>query len=108
MPEETRPGPLIWITLFMIFISGCWTLATIVPFPLAWPTRAVQLAVVTVSNISFLVSLLASMLYQGEMIERETARRWSIIFFAVGITALIVSILLFSASYLVKPPYYID
>lgn len=108
MTEEKGLTRIIPITLFMIFISGCWTLATIIPFPMHWPTRSIQLTVVTVADVTFLLSLLTSILSYSGMADREAMRKWSIIMFCTGITALIASIILFSASYLVKPPQFID
>lgn len=108
MTEEKDLTRMIQITLFMIFISGCWTLASIIPFSMRWPVRSAQLAVVTVADVAFLIALLALMLSYGGMAEKEAVRRWAVLMFCVGMVALIASIILFSSFYLVMPPYSAD
>jgi len=60
---------------------------------------------VTIANISFLISLLASMfLHSG--IRSEEMRRNMLLAFSIGVFALIISIVLFSATHIVNPlPY---
>ena len=108
MAEEKGPTWMIWVTLFMIFISGCWTFATIIPFPHTLASRTALMIGVTVADVTFLISLLASMLSYSGMADREQMRRWAVIMFCLGITALVASIILFSASSITKPPIYID
>jgi len=104
MVEEKDQVRMILVTLFMIFISGCWTLATIIPLSVHWTFRSMQLVTVTVANISFLLSLLALMLIYSNMMKAEAVRKWFTIMFSIGIAALIISIIIFSASYLLKYP----
>ena len=109
MAEEKAPTWIIVTTLVMLFISGCWTLATIIPFRIDQPIRSAMVITVTIADIAFLLSLLASMLSYSGMSRKEAMKRISILMFCLGITALIVSIILFSTSYLTKtPPYYPD
>jgi len=108
MTEEKDLTRMIPITLFMIFVSGCWTLASIIPFSIRWPAHSAQLAIVTVADVAFLIALLALMLSYGGMAEKEAVRRWAILMFCVGMVTLIASIILFSSSYLLWPPYSID
>ncbi|MCS7365353.1 MAG: hypothetical protein NDF54_07955 [archaeon GB-1867-035] len=104
MFEERTLPRMILINLFMIFISGCWTLATILPFTMNWMIRSIQLITITIADISFLLSLLASILVYSGFMREEIARKWFIIFFCIGILALIITIILFSTSYLIKHP----
>lgn len=108
MSEEKVSTWIIVTTLFMMFISGCWTVATIIPWKLHPSIRSAMIITVTIADVAFLLSLLASMLSYS-LSSKEATKKVSMFMFCLGIAALVVSIILFSASFLLKPPpYYPD
>ena len=103
----SKEKPSIWlilVSLLMLFVSGAWTLATITPFWITKDMRTVMLITVTAANVSFLVTLLTAMLLYMDVNARESLRRIMKYAFVIGILVLIISIILFSASYLIAPP----
>lgn len=108
MSRELTPSSFILITLVMLFISGCWTLATIMPYPIEYGFRAVMIAAVTASNVSFLFSLLTSALSYAGIGQDRSMRRLMIILFTIGVSALVVSVILFSISTLTGKWYSYD
>lgn len=63
-----------------------------------------MLITVTLANVSFLITLLAAMLLYSDVKTTRNPRKIMIYAFSVGIIALTISILLFSASFLISPP----
>lgn len=108
MSREMTQSSFIVITLVMLFISGCWTLATIMPYPIEYWFRAVMIAAVTASNVSFLLSLLTSALSYAGIGQDQSMRRLMIILFTIGVSALVVSVILFSISTLTGKWYSYD
>jgi len=108
MSRELAPSSFIVITLVMLFVSGCWTIATIMPYPIEYGLRAAMVATVTASNVSFLFSLFASALSYAGVGREQAIRRLMVILFAVGVSALVVSVILFSVSTLTGKWYRYD
>ncbi|MCW4019736.1 MAG: hypothetical protein NWF14_00685 [Candidatus Bathyarchaeota archaeon] len=106
MSEQKTSVWLILVSLLMLFVSGAWTLVSILPFGIFKAVRSFMLITVTTANISFLITLLAAMLLYSDVGERENLKKIMIFAFSIGIFALIVSIVLFSASFLITPPTY--
>lgn len=106
MNEEKPSVWLILVSLLMLFVSGAWTLATITPFVISKTVRTLMLISVTTANVCFLGTLLAAMLLYSYIGARESLRKVMVFAFSIGIFALIVSIILFSASFLTSPPSY--
>jgi len=104
--------PSVWpviVSLLMLFVSGAWTMASFIPYGRPGALRPLMFYVVTASNVSFLVSLLFAMLLYLEIETRLGSKRAMALAFSVGIVALIVSVVLFSASFIMTPtPYYPD
>ena len=101
MSEEKPSVWIVLVSLLMLFVSGAWTLASFLPFPSGGygSPRSLMFYVTMASNISFLISLLVSMLLYLGIGSRE-GMRWIMIFaFSMGILALISSIILFTASF---------
>ena len=87
------------VGLVLLFISGCWMVGslTIVSWRLKPEfLRTTLLTTNALANISFLVSILASILGLAEIVEEERARKTTAYAFAAGVVLLIVSIALFS------------
>jgi hypothetical protein len=109
MSEERIPSRMVLITLVMIFISGCWTVATLTPFPMKSNFRPYSIATITTANIAFLLSLLTSTLSYAKIGDQTKMKRITVYLFNIGIVFLIASIILFSASYITTTqPYYPD
>ena len=108
MDNALIPRPFIVITLVMLFISGCWTLACIMPFPIKYEYRLIMATAVTASNVAFLISLLASVLSYAGMGNDEEMKRIIVYSFSIGITALVISVILFSFAYITAAPRYYD
>ncbi len=107
MSRELTPHSFIVITLVMLFISGCWTLASAIPFPINYELRVGMIATVAISNVSFLLSLLTSVLSYSGMGQERRMKRIIVTAFSIGVIALVISITFFSISYLIsRPPYY--
>jgi hypothetical protein len=105
MSEEKPSVWLIIVSVLMLFVSGVWTLASITPLaPKA--VRSFMLITVTTANISFLITLLAAMLLYSDLGAKENLKKTMILAFSIGIFALIVSVILFTASFLITPPTY--
>ena len=85
--------------LVMLFISGCWTLAAIMPFPVSLGTRGVQVAAVAVSNVAFLLGVLTSAFSYAGMGKSERMSKVFLAFFSIGVAALALSIIAFTISY---------
>ena len=108
MSRELSPSSFIVITLVMLFISGCWTLATIIPYPIEHGFRTAMIVTVTASNVCFLFSLLTSALHYAGLGQEQTMKRLMIILFAIGVSALVLSVILFSISTLTGKWYSYD
>jgi len=106
MVEQKPSVWLVLMSLLMLFVSGAWTLASILPFGISKGIRTVMLISATTADISFLVTLLAMMLLYSDVGAKENLKKTMILSFSIGIFALIVSIVLFSASFLIAPPTY--
>lgn len=106
MSEQKPSVWLILVSLLMLFVSGAWTLASITPFGISKAVRSFMLITVTTANVCFLVTLLAAMLLYSDVGPKENLKKAMLLAFAVGIFALILSIVLFSGSFLVAPPTY--
>jgi hypothetical protein len=87
-------------TLVMIFICGCWTLATVIG---RTALRPYSLGTVTVANVAFLLALMLTILSYADLGNDATMQRAMAYVFSVGILALAVSVILFSASALTGP-----
>ncbi|UCH56884.1 MAG: hypothetical protein JSV18_05945 [Candidatus Bathyarchaeota archaeon] len=109
MGEEKSSVWIILVSILMLFVSGAWTLATIMPFVPHKGLRSATLTMVTIANVSFLASLLASMLLYSQVGERGQMRSVMIASFSIGILALAVSIVIYSSTHIWSPmPYVID
>jgi len=108
MSRELRPSSFIVIALVMLFVSGCWTLAAIMPYPIEYGFRVVMVATVTASNVSFLLSLVTSVLSYGGLGEEQRMKRLMIILFTIGVATLVISVILFSISTLTGKWYSYD
>jgi tetrahydromethanopterin S-methyltransferase subunit C len=97
---------MVLVPLFMLFISGAWTLASLIPYVRWGAMRETMFYTVIISNISFLVSLLLSMLFYLEVGEKETHKRTMVLAFSIGIIALIISIVVFTVSFVMQPPFF--
>lgn len=106
MSEQKPSVWLILISLLMLFVSGAWTLASITSFGISKAVMPFRLITVTIANISFLVTLLVAMLLYSDIGAKEGLKKTMVFAFSVGIFALIVSIILFSASFLLTPQPY--
>jgi hypothetical protein len=108
MSEQKPSVWLILVSLLMLFVSGAWTLASITPL-MPKTVRSSMLITVTTANVCFLVTLLAAMLLYSDIGAKENLKKAMVLAFSIGIFALIISIVLFSASFLMTPPpYYPD
>jgi hypothetical protein len=107
MSEERITSRMVLISRVMIFISGCWTAATLVPFPMKPNLRPYSTATITTSNIAFLLSLLTSTLSYAKIGDQARMKRITVYLFSIGIVCLIASIIIFSASYIttIQPQY---
>lgn len=63
MSEEKPSVWIVLVSLLMLFISGAWTLASLIPYVRHGAMRETMFCTTTVSNISFLISTLLSMLF---------------------------------------------
>ena len=63
MGEEKPSVWIILVPILMLFVSGAWTLASLIPYVRWGAMRETMFYTVIISNISFLVSLLLSMLF---------------------------------------------
>ena len=106
MSQEKPSVLIVLVPLLMLFISGAWTLASLIPYVRWGAMRETMFYTVIISNISFLVSLLLSMLFYLEMGEKETHKRRMVLAFSIGIIALIISIVVFTASFVMQPPFF--
>jgi hypothetical protein len=103
--------PSIWIiliSLLMLFVSGAWTIASIIPFGMQKTIGPIMLVTSTVSNVAFLLTLLSAMILYSNMGPRQGLRKIMVYTFSIGIFALIISIILFSISLLLAPPFRSD
>jgi len=106
MNDALIPRPFILITLVMLFISGCWTIASIISFPIKYEFRVIMTMMVTASNVAFLLSLLASVLSYEGMGNEEKMKRVIVYSFSIGIFALVISVIMFSLAYITTAPRY--
>jgi len=105
----SKEKPSIWlvlISLFMLFVSGAWTVASIMPFMISKTIRSIMIVTVSASNVSFLATLLAAMLQYSGYRKDKNMKKMMVYSFAAGIIALMISIILFSTSYLMLPPQF--
>ena len=100
MNRDRVPSWMFAATLIMIFICGCWTLATVIG---RTALRPYSLGTVTVANVAFLLALMLTILSYADLGDDVTMRRAMAYVFSVGILALAVSVILFSASALTGP-----
>jgi len=108
MSEQNPSARLILVSILMLFISGAWTLASVTPL-MSRAVRSSMLGTVTTANVCFLVTLLAAMLLYSDVGAKENLKKAMVLAFSIGIFSLIISIVLFSASFLIEPPpYYPD
>jgi hypothetical protein len=88
----------------MLFISGAWTIVSIIFFTRSRTLSAIMLTTATASNISFLLTLQTAMLlYSGV----EKGRRLTIMtigLFSAGIIFLVYTVLFFLIAFLTGPP----
>jgi len=106
MSREFSLPSFIVILLVMLFISGCWTLASAIPYPIGYGFRVFMISVVSISNVGFLISLLTSILNYAGVGNEVKMKRISVATFSIGITALVVSVILFSVAYIMTAPRY--
>jgi len=111
--EEKKP--LTWflvVNLVLLFISGCWMIGSLMIITWRIPPKFVShLLLITsaLANISFLASLLASILGTANITQETGARRATVYAFVAGILFLMVSIIIFcSVVILYVPPYFGD
>jgi len=111
--SEDKPSPwLVIISPLMLFVSGAWTLASIMPFWFSPQVRTYMLLTVTAANISFLITLLLAMFIHTEAKSAKQLRRLMLYSFTIGIVTLSIVIILFTTSYLIgyqqSPPFVVD
>jgi hypothetical protein len=97
--EAKPPTWFIATTLFMLLISGAWTIAS--AFPSAF--RSYSLTAITVGNLGFLLALLSSALGYVRGEAKPVWKRIMIYSFAFGIIFLMASIIMFSVSVVTRP-----
>jgi len=111
--EEKRP--LTWfvvVNLVLLFISGCWMIGGLIIT--AWrvqPKFASHLLITTsaLANISFLASILASILGTANITQEKGARKATVYAFVAGILFLMFSIIIFCWIVIFYvPPYFGD
>jgi hypothetical protein len=103
--------PSIWIvlvSLLMLFVSGAWTLASIMPFGTQKTIGPLMLVTSTISNVAFLLTLLSAVILYSNMGPRQRLTKIMVYTFSIGVFALIISIILFSTSLLLAPPFRSD
>ncbi len=87
------------VGLVLLFISGCWMVGSLTIIPRRLELDFLRLTLLTtnaLANISFLVSILASILGLADIVKEERSRKAAAYAFIAGIVLLIVSIALFS------------
>ena len=104
MSQGATPSSLIIISLVMLFISGCWTVAAVIPFPLGADLRSVMIAAVAASNVTFLLSVLAAVFSHAGLGDAGKMRKVMLTFFSIGVAALVVSVMIFSISQIARAP----
>jgi hypothetical protein len=107
MSNEKPSVWLIIVSLLMLFVSGAWTVASILPF-VPKDVRASMRITVTAANVSFLLTLLAAMLLYLEVGPKQNLKKAMMLTFSIGIITLIISVILFTASFLITPIHYPD
>ncbi len=88
----------ITASMVLLFISGCWTLGSLIMVSRQLETQLLRSALLTadmLANISFLVSLLTSVLGLAELLKEMVARRITGYAFTAGTIFLIISITIF-------------
>ena len=100
MSEAKPPTWFIATTLFMLLISGAWTIASATSV-----LRVYALTAVTVGNLGFLLALLSSALGYASGEARPSWKRLMIYSFAFGIVSLMASIVIFSVDVLTRPAF---
>ena len=100
MDGERVPSWIFITTLLMIFVSGCWTIATIGPFLIRPDFRPYTIVAVTIANLAFLLSLMTSMFSYAKLGDQSKIKQIMVYLFSSGILSLIISIVIFSISYL--------
>jgi len=103
MSEEKPSVWIVLVSLLMLFVSGAWSLASLIPCVRCEILWLLIFHLVTVSNILFLVSLLLPMMIDLEMGAKEDLKRRMILAFSIYVLALIISIVLFTASFIMMP-----
>jgi hypothetical protein len=98
--EAKPPTWFIATTLFMLLISGAWTIASATS-----ALRAYSLTAITVGNLGFLLALLSSALGYATGEARPVWKRIMIYSFAFGVVFLMASIVIFSVALLSRPAF---
>jgi hypothetical protein len=106
-----KDRPLTWfaiVNLALLFISGCWMIGSLMVT--SWKSslgfaRPLLLTGTALANISFLASMLASILGAANIIKETPARRVTVYVFTVGILLLIISIITFCWIVVSTSPY---
>ncbi len=99
---------MVLVSLLMLFVSGAWTIASIMPSTMNKPLSSIMLVTTTVSNISFLLTLLVTMLLYSEVGPRERLGKTMVYLFSAGIIALAATVMLFLIAFLTTPPLFLD
>jgi len=97
-----------FVNLALLFISGCWMIGSLMVTswkPSLGFARPLLLTGTALANISFLASMLTSILGAANIVKETPARRVTVYVFAVGILFLIISIIAFCWIVVSTPPY---
>ena len=94
--------------LVLLFISGCWIVGGMIAVPKhegLVVLRTVLLTTDALANISFLLTILTSVLGMAGITDEDRARRTGAWLFVGGIAFLIVSVGIFTASIVFGAPW---
>ncbi|MEM2930512.1 MAG: hypothetical protein QW797_06600 [Thermoproteota archaeon] len=103
--------PLLWIvliSLLMLFVSGAWTIASIMFFTQNKTLSSIMLATATASSISFLLTLLVAMLLYSGVEKGRRLMMMMVGLFSAGIIFLVYTVLFFLIAFLTAPPLFLD
>ncbi|GEM_PF-3880888 len=106
--------PLAWfiiINLVLLFISGCWTIGSLIFVQSQRPESFVRITVLiadTLANGFFLISILINIFGLTEIIKEEMARKIAAYTFAIGIISLIISITISLCIIAIRSPWVYD
>lgn len=112
MTALEKGKPLTWfviVNLALLFISGCWMVGSLMVT--SWKSslgfaRPMLLTSTALANISFLASMLTSILGTANIVKEDPARRVTVYAFTIGILLLIVSMIIFCWIVVATSPYY--